>query len=114
MLQRGTSKRGEKRKGSNYGMRKGQTLIGTYNNRSVVKRFQIHHCGRCFDVESPCVDAVCGQCKYDSKNDEHSCSVCKQNVTDYKLEENEKMMPRSHPEWQGVGPETCAICGIVM
>ena len=65
-------------------------------------------------MESTCVDAVCGQCKYDSNNDEHSCPVCKQNIADYKLEDNEKMMPRSRPEWPGVGPETCAICGIIM
>ena len=95
-------------------MRKGQTLVGTYNNRNLVTQFQIFHCRDSLNGQSACVDAVCGMCKLDSENDRHSCPNCDENIKDYKLEENEAMLPRCRPEWGGVGPESCAICAIII
>ena len=44
----------------------------------------------------------------------HSCGVCKQNIDDYKGEYMEGMMKRERANWDGLAPEECAICGIVL
>ena len=35
-------------------------------------------------------------------------------MVDHKSETLESMMPRKRPNWPGPGPETCAICEIIM
>ena len=97
-----------KRKGDNYGGRKGQSLVGKYRRG----RFIVWHCKDAFEAGKDCVDGVCGQCKVECTNDGHSCGICGQNIGDYKAEDNQGMMPRNRKNWPGPGPEECVICGI--
>ena len=85
-------------------MRRGQSLVGTYNGPNYAKKFRLYHCKGAFTVNCPCFDAVCNKCKHDSKNNDHSCPLCGQKMVDYKLEEMESMMPRMRPKWPGPGP----------
>ena len=78
------------------------------------KQFVVWHCKGAFTEGSACVDGVCGQCKINDDNKGHSCKNCKQKLCDYKYEDNQTMMMRERKNWEGPGPEKCAICRIIM
>ena len=107
--------RGEKRKGNGieYGARRGKSLVGTYKS-GIGREFVVWHCKDAFAGSSNCVDGVCGLCKMNHDKSGHSCGVCKQNIDDYKGEYMEGMMKRERANWDGLAPEECAVCGIVL
>ena len=102
---------GRKRKGGNYGLREGQSLVGTYRS-TLGKNFCVWHCKRAFEEGYDCVDGVCSRCKMDSGNNEHACGECGQKLSSYKCEDDQRMMGRCRKNWEGPGPENCAICCI--
>jgi len=105
--------RGTKRKGGNYGSRKGHSLEGTYK-RGPTTRFVAYHCKKAFEEGSACVDAVCHSCRFTADNENHSCPEYKQKIGDYKAETNQAYMPRKRHKWPGPGPIVCGICEIIM
>ena len=60
------------------------------------------------------MDGVCAKCKVNDNSIGHSCKTRKQTLEDYKCEDNVAMMTRKRGNWAGPGPETCAICEIVL
>jgi hypothetical protein len=42
----------------------------------------------------------------------HECEVCGQTLEDCKDEYNQKIMIKERDNWDGPGPEKCAICGV--
>ena len=109
----GGRKGGKKRKGDKYGSREGQSLVGTYRG-GMAKQFVVWHCTNAFEEGEKCVDGVCGKCKMDHGGNGHRCNICNQEIDDYKMEDNQGMMPRKRSKWAGPGPEHCAICSIKM
>ena len=107
------SNQGVKRKSVDYGSRDGMSLVGKYRS-GIGKQFVVWHCKSAFTEGSACVDGVCGRCKINDENKGHSCKNCKQKVCDYKYEDNQTMMMRERKNWEGPGPEKCAICRIIM
>ena len=53
-----------------------------------------------------CADGVCGRCKINDDNKDHSCKNCNQKLCDYKYEDNQAMMGRTRDNWEGPGPVT--------
>jgi len=104
--------RGTKRKGVNYGSRRGETLVPY--KRGLENRFVAYHCKLAFGAGSKCVDAICHKCKLNPENKDHSCPECNQNIGDYSEETNQGYMPRKRPNWEGPGPVVCGICEITM
>ena len=107
------TKQGEKRKSDDYGSRDGLSLVGSYRS-GIGKQFVVWYCNDAFTEGNTCVDGVCGRCKVNDENKEHSCKNCNQKLSDYKYEDNQKMMGRMRDNWEGPAPEKCAICMIIM
>ncbi len=111
-LMKKKSSKGTKRRGANYGSRKGETLLPYKRGRD--KGFVANHCKLAFAAGSECVDAICRECKKNPINKDHSCPVCHQNIGTYKDETDVRCMPRRRPNWEGPGPVVCGICEITM
>lgn len=97
-----------------YGLRKGESKVGTYRN-GIGRAFVVWHCKGAFQEGNECVDGVCNDCMMDHGKSNHCCGNCGQNISDYKNEHNDDMMMRKRPpSWKGPAPVTCAICNIEM
>ena len=102
---------GAQRGRGEYGSREGQSLVKKHG-RGIGKQFVVWHCKDAFQEGKEYIDGVCGHCKILCSDKDHSCSIYKQTLADYKCEDNPQMMPRNRPKWAGPGPVKCAICGI--
>ena len=102
-----------KKKGIEYGARTGQSLVGKYK-RGIGKQFVVWHCKEAFKAGSKCVDGVCGMCKINYGDSDHSCGICNQKICDYRMQDDQRSMMRCRVEWKGPAPENCAICDIVL
>lgn len=102
---------GNKRKGGPYDTRKDETLVGKYK-RGAATRFVAYHCKKAFEEGSACVDAVCMKCRFAEGSEGHSCTECKESISDYHEMIDQSYMPRNRKNWPGPGPVFCGICEI--